>query len=147
MKKHFSAGGVLLNKKNEVYLLHQTVRDEWVLPKGGIEKGEDEITAAKREIREETGYHNFELLLHEPIYIQHYSFTHPETKEEVEKTVTFYLFKLLNGTLELTKEMDEEHLEGKWFTLEDAIQKVTFDGVRKTLEKVKQYSHSKIKKP
>lgn len=139
MKKHFSAGGVLVNNKHEVYLLHQTVRDEWVLPKGGIEDGEDKITAAKREIQEETGYQNIEIILQEPLYTHQYSFTHPNTGEEIDKTVTFYLFKLLDDNLEATKEMSAEHLEGKWFTLEEAMQQVTFDDLRIVLEKVQEH--------
>ena len=144
MKKHFSAGGVLVNNNHEVYLLHQTVRDEWVLPKGGIEEGEDKITAAKREIQEETGYQNTEIILQKPLYTHQYSFTHPNTGEEIEKTVTFYLFKLLDDNLEATKEMSAEHLEGKWFTLEEAMQKVTFDGLRIVLEKVQKHLSSTI---
>jgi len=144
MKKHFSAGGVLVNNKHEVYLLHQTVRDEWVLPKGGIEEGEDKITAAKREIQEETGYQNIEIILQEPLYTHQYSFTHPNTGEEIDKAVTFYLFKLLDDNLEATKEMSAEHLEGKWFTLEEAMQKVTFDGLRIVLEKVQKHLSSTI---
>ena len=142
MKKHFSAGGVLVNNKHEVYLLHQIVRDEWVLPKGGIEEGEDKITAAKREIQEETGYQNTEIILQKPLYTHQYSFTHPNTGEEIEKTVTFYLFKLLDDNLEATKEMSAEHLEGKWFTLEEAMQKVTFDDLRTVLEKVQEHLSS-----
>lgn len=139
MKKHFSAGGVLVNNKHEVYLLHQIVRDEWILPKGGIEKGEDEITAAKREIQEETGYQNIEIILQKPLYTHQYSFTHPNTGEKIEKTVTFYLFKLLDDNLKATKEMSAEHLEGKWFTLEEAMQQVTFDDLRIVLEKVQEH--------
>jgi len=138
MKKHFSAGGILLNQKNEVYLLHQIVRNEWILPKGGIQEGEDALTAAKRETEEETGYHNFEVVKEEPIYIHHFSFVHPNTGEEIEKTVTFYLFKLLDDKLVPTKEMDDEHLEGRWFSLEEAIQKITFDDLLIILEKTKE---------
>ena len=142
MKKHFSAGGVVVNNKHEVYLLHQTVREEWVLPKGGIEEGEDKITAAKREIQEETGYQNIEIILQEPLYTHQYSFTHPNTGEEIDKAVTFYLFKLLDDNLKATKEMSAEHLEEKWFTLEEAMQQVTFDDLRIVLKKVQEHLSS-----
>ena len=142
MKKHFSAGGVVVNNKHEVYLLHQTVREEWVLPKGGIEEGEDKITAAKREIQEETGYQNIEIILQEPLYTHQYSFTHPNTGEEIDKAVTFYLFKLLDDNLKATKEMSAEHLEEKGFTLEEAMQQVTFDDLRIVLKKVQEHLSS-----
>ena len=34
--------------------------------------------------------------------------------------------------------MDDEHLEGRWFSLEEAIQKITFDDLRIILEKTKE---------
>jgi hypothetical protein len=35
--------------------------------------------------------------------------------------------------------MSAEHLEGKWFTLEEAMQQVTFDDLRIVLEKVQEH--------
>jgi ADP-ribose pyrophosphatase YjhB (NUDIX family) len=49
-----TAGGVVLSKKGKVLLVSQRGKS-WSLPKGHIEAGEDAITAAIREIEEETG--------------------------------------------------------------------------------------------
>lgn len=49
-----SAGGVVLNKKGEVLVVNQN-GNSWSLPKGHLEPGEDALTAAKREIAEESG--------------------------------------------------------------------------------------------
>jgi 8-oxo-dGTP pyrophosphatase MutT (NUDIX family) len=53
------AGGVVYKMKNDSawYLLisPKSNRDEWVLPKGHIDPGENEEQAALREVREETG--------------------------------------------------------------------------------------------
>lgn len=38
----------------------------WQMPQGGISAGEDEITAALRELEEETGVHNVEVLAQAP---------------------------------------------------------------------------------
>ncbi len=66
MKQHFSAGGVLVDKRRRVYLVHKLSRDEWALPKGGIEEGESALEAAEREIKEETGYQNIKALIPKP---------------------------------------------------------------------------------
>ena len=54
MIKTYSAGGVVLNKNGEVLVVNQN-SDSWSLPKGHIDPGEDALTAAKREIEEESG--------------------------------------------------------------------------------------------
>lgn len=57
------AGGIAFRVSNKVveYLLVGPSKEvksklEWLLPKGHIEEGEDELAAAVREVREETGY-------------------------------------------------------------------------------------------
>lgn len=56
-EKHFvhtpAAGGVVLGPKEEVLMIFR--EGQWDLPKGHIEKGEDTLTAAVREVAEETG--------------------------------------------------------------------------------------------
>lgn len=54
-KKTKSAGGIVINEKREICLLVSQHGTSWSLPKGHIEKGEDAMMAAKREIYEETG--------------------------------------------------------------------------------------------
>lgn len=54
-----SAGAVLwrhLDDELQVLLVHRPRYDDWSLPKGGIEPGEDPATAAVRETEEETGW-------------------------------------------------------------------------------------------
>lgn len=138
MKKHFSAGGILLNHKNEIFLIHQTERNEWTLPKGGILEGETKVEAANREIREETGYKNIEVVDKKPLFVHNYSFTHPVTKEKIEKTVTFFLFKLLNNQSSNTEEMIEEKLSGTWFSYKDALKKVSFEELKTVIKNAKE---------
>ena len=48
------AGGIVINNKKEVVVVNQN-HDSWSLPKGHVDKGEDKLTTAKREIFEESG--------------------------------------------------------------------------------------------
>src|SRR5437763_13365975 len=53
-----SAGGVVYRWEGDkplFLLLASNKRGVWCLPKGLIEEGEDEVTTAMREVREETG--------------------------------------------------------------------------------------------
>lgn len=135
-KEHHSAGGVLINRENKVYLIHKISRDEWLLPKGTVEKNENLSETAIREVKEETGYTNIELLLTEPIAKTKFPYKEPDTGITVNKYVTYYLFKVENSnSVETTEQMTKEELEGSWFDIEDAISKVSFEELKDTLRK------------
>ena len=53
-----AAGGVVTragDRDTEVLVVHRPAYDDWSLPKGKLEPGEDDATAARREVLEETG--------------------------------------------------------------------------------------------
>ena len=53
-----AAGGVVTRAGDagtEVLVVHRPAYDDWSLPKGKLEPGEDDETAARREVMEETG--------------------------------------------------------------------------------------------
>ena len=49
-----AAGGVL-RRDGLIAVVHRPHRGDWSLPKGKLEDGEDDATAAVREVLEETG--------------------------------------------------------------------------------------------
>ena len=57
-------GIIVLNKKNEVFVgkRKDNPGDKWQMPQGGVDKGEDYITAMKRELKEETGIENIKII-------------------------------------------------------------------------------------
>ena len=57
-------GIVVLNKKNEVFVAKRidNQKNFWQMPQGGVNKGESYLTAAYRELEEETSINNVELI-------------------------------------------------------------------------------------
>ena len=55
---------MVLNKENKVFVGKRKDNpiDKWQMPQGGVEEGEDLISAMKRELSEETGIKNITLL-------------------------------------------------------------------------------------
>lgn len=50
-----AAGAVVTRKHGEVLLVHRPKYDDWSFPKGKLDRGEHVVTAAVREVAEETG--------------------------------------------------------------------------------------------
>jgi 8-oxo-dGTP diphosphatase len=50
-----AAGGVVI-RDGRVAVVHRPHRQDWTLPKGKLESGEDDVGAALREVQEETGW-------------------------------------------------------------------------------------------
>lgn len=135
MNKKHSAGGILFNKKGQIYLIYKAERDEWALPKGGVEIGETTAQAASREIKEETGYKKITILSPEPIHSISFIYTRKETGEEEEKITDFYIFEVGEDTQEKTKEMAEEGWTGKWMNPDEALTKISFDNLKEAIKK------------
>lgn len=110
MKKSESAGGVVLNSKNLVLLVNQN-GNSWSLPKGHIEAGEDKITAAKREIGEESGVKNLEFIKELGTYQRYRISLDGGDEKSTLKTITIFLFRTTDEEL---KPIDPENPEAQW---------------------------------
>lgn len=140
MKQHISAGGILINKNNEIFMIRKIARDEWTLPKGTVEDGENILQTAIREVKEETGYAEIKPREEKPFSKTNWVI-HQKTGEDIDKTVYFFIFYLLTDTHNNTKFMDAEGLEGAWFNIDDAINKAKFEEVKDILRKVQSLLH------
>lgn len=56
------AGGIVLGDSGTIAVVRNRIETGWFFPKGGIEQGETDEGAARREIEEETGLAGLELI-------------------------------------------------------------------------------------
>ena len=105
MNKNFDAlplrsgvGIVLLNEENKVFVARRidNPKNFWQMPQGGVDKGEDFLKAAFRELKEETSIRSVELI------------------KELEGTITYELPERLLGIIWKGKYRGQKQ---KWFLM------------------------------
>jgi len=131
-----SAGAIIFRKENDkIYylLLHypsraKAPRQYWDLPKGHIEKGEDEIETARREVEEETGLKDIEFIEGFKEWMKYFF---KWKGKNILKFVTFYLAETKIKNVKVSF----EHLGFEWLPFEKALERLTFDNAREILKK------------
>ena len=116
-----SAGGVVININGEILIVNQK-GTSWSLPKGHVEKGEDFLTAAKREIYEESGLKQLEYISELGSY-QRYKIHDQGGEDKSEfKTIHMFLFKTLEVEL---RPQDPENPEARWVKKDEVANLLT----------------------
>ncbi len=130
-KLEFSAGGIVARATEEglKVLLIKDSYGRWTWPKGKIEKGETPEQAAIREIREETGLKDIEIIYK----IGNVKYFYRLKAELIFKTVHVYLFK--HRGREALKILYKEIQAGAWFTPKEALRKIEYRGAKQFLKK------------
>jgi ADP-ribose pyrophosphatase YjhB (NUDIX family) len=105
-----SAGGVVTNEAGEVLVVSQR-GSSWSLPKGHIDAGEDALSAARREIYEESGIRDLELVRELGRYErQKIGVNGGEDGSEL-KAITMFLFRTRETRL---RPVDPDNPEARW---------------------------------
>ena len=122
----YSAGGIITDKHGKVILICEN-GNFWGLPKGRIEKDEDALSAAIREVKEEAGIDELELLALLGKYNRHpFTFDNVEDKSEL-KVIQMYLFRSKQTEMRPT----EENSEPVWLTIQEAGDRLTHPADKK----------------
>jgi 8-oxo-dGTP pyrophosphatase MutT (NUDIX family) len=125
-----TAGGVVYrrNKKGEVeILLIQDAKDRWTIPKGHIEEGETAQETAKREIAEEAGLSDTDVIC----WLGKIHFRYRRLNTLVLMTTQIYLVKAKGDTAAIKK---EEWMNGiKWFGFHDALENIEYEDIGKLM--------------
>jgi len=125
-----TAGGIVFrrNKHNEVeILLIQDAKDRWTIPKGHIEEGETAQQTAKREIGEEAGLTDTEVLG----WLGKIHFRYRRVDRLVLMTTQIYLVRAGGDTDAIQK---EEWMNGiRWFKFNDALDQIEYEDIGKLM--------------
>jgi len=121
-----AAGGVVVHE-GKVLLLERPSREEVRLPKGHIETGESPSDAALREVHEETGYANLQVVA--DLGTQRVQFTDPYRERQVTRDERFFLMRLQDEQL-LERAGGEKQFEPIWVSTLDTVPRLTFEAER-----------------
>jgi 8-oxo-dGTP pyrophosphatase MutT (NUDIX family) len=109
-KHSFSGGGVIIGPSKKVLVVSQH-GTSWSLPKGRLEAGEDTKIAALREIEEETGITQLELIKELGVYERSLIGVDGKPDNRFSKTITIYLYTTSEADL---KPIDPDNPEARW---------------------------------
>lgn len=125
-----TAGGIVFrrNQDGEIeILLIQDAKDRWTIPKGHIEEGESAQACARREIGEEAGLHNVDMLG----WLGKIHFRYRRVDKLVLMTTQIYLVRAKGDTDAIQK---EEWMNGiKWLPFAEALDKIEYEDIGKLM--------------
>ena len=142
-------GVVLLNKNNKIFVARRidNPRDFWQMPQGGIDKGENPLDAAYRELNEETSIRSVKLIQEVEGEI---TYNLPDNLVGIiwkgkfkGQTQKWFIMRFLGEDSEINlKTKYPEFLEWKWINFENITDKVVefklhvYEKIKKELKKL-----------
>lgn len=144
MPREKSAGVIIFRKEegNKYYLLlhcpsgNRSTKDYWDFPKGHVEKGEEDIETASREVEEETGIKELKFI---PGFKEQIEYFFKFQGKTIFKTVSFFLAQTKTKEIEISF----EHIGYKWLVYEKAQEQLTFDNAKDILAKANDFLAAK----
>lgn len=124
-----TAGGIVFRhgEKGVEILLIQDAKDRWTIPKGHIEEGESAQQTARREIGEEAGLKDVDILG----WLGKIHFRYRRIDKLVLMTTQIYLVRAKGDTNAIQK---EEWMNGiQWFPFHEALDAIEYEDIGKLM--------------
>ena len=130
-----AAGGVVTDTTGEnILLLIRPSRDEVRLPKGHIEPGESPVSAAQREVSEESGYKDLKIIAD----LGEQLIAFPLGKRAVRRTEHYYLMQIRSDQQAERPEEDIQFFP-IWVPWAEALEHLTFEAEREWVRRAQFY--------
>ncbi len=128
----YAAGGIVINEKDEILFIKRL--GKWDLPKGKIEKGETNNKAAVREVTEETGVTNLNVIN----LLQNSYHTYNINEKRILKHTYWYIMKA-SGKQNLVPQTIEDITEVKWINVNnlDVVLNNSYNSIKDLCENFK----------
>jgi ADP-ribose pyrophosphatase YjhB (NUDIX family) len=126
-----TAGGIVFRHHAKTgaieFLLIQDAKNRWTIPKGHIEEGEESRQTAAREIGEETGLKEVEIIA----WLGKINFRYRRIQSLVLMTTEIFLVRALGETDKLKPE--DWMNDVKWLDSKDALDKIEYEDIGKLM--------------
>ncbi len=128
---------VIYDESGKIFLMSSDKWDGWVIPGGGIEPGETELEALKRETSEEMGIEIAGIAKHSIVRI-------PSDPHFTRETTDFVFHHYIARAVSTDVKPNDEIRSWGWFTFDDALKLRLVPDVRKLLEEARKRVEEKI---
>ena len=132
-KKHYRAAGGVVVDAGKVLLLQRPSLNEVRLPKGHIDPGESPPETACREVTEESGYADLEILT--DLGEQRVEF---EDKGAHVTRDEYYFLMRLRSPQQIVRDPHEFQFTPVWVPWEEALETVTYKAEREWLKRARE---------
>lgn len=125
MENTESAGGVVLGPGNKIVVVNQN-GNSWSLPKGHMDPGEDEATAAKREIYEEAGIEPADLQLIKKLGTYERNRIGLDGKDDLNENKIIHIYLFTTRQTKLSP-LDPENPEARFVKIDKVAELLTHE--------------------
>ncbi len=135
MKNEYSIAAVVIYDKE--YLLLKYEMGHWGLVKGNKEEKETPEETIMRELKEETGIDNAQIIKN---FEEQYEYYYKLKDDLIHKFVKCLLIKSKTKKVDLSY----EHVDYAWLPFEEALQRLSHKNTKKILKKAKEFLSTQL---